>query len=196
MSGILGIHHVTAICEDGQANVDFYAGLLGLRLIKVTVNFDDPTAYHLYYGDGAGSPGTAMTFFPYPQSRGGRPGQGQVVVTSFSIPEASEGYWRERLGDHAIPGEGPIDLSDPDGLLLRLVPDPDYKLAAAWDGSEVPAAHQIGGFYSVTLQEREIEQTAMLLMKVMGYEHDEEHPAEEYVFKLPGVATGDRVDVS
>lgn len=196
MSGILGLHHVTAICEDAQTNVDFYAGLLGLRVIKVTVNFDDPTAYHLYYGDGAGSPGTSMTFFPYPGSRGGRSGLGQVGVTSFSIPEGSEAYWRERLADYSIPGEGPIDFSDPDGLLLRLVPDPEYRLKALWTGSDVPTEHQIGGFHSVTLNEREIEGTATLLMRIMGYEHDGEHPAEEFVFALPDKGMGSRLDVT
>ncbi|CAN5604559.1 ring-cleaving dioxygenase [soil metagenome] len=196
MSGILGLHHVTAICDDAQTNVDFYAGLLGLRVIKVTVNFDDPTTYHLYYGDGAGSPGTSMTFFPYAGSRGGRSGVGQVVVTSFSIPESSEAYWRERLAEHAIPGEGPIDFSDPDGLLLRLVPDPAYHLSAPWEGSDVPIEHQIAGFHSVTLQEREIEATAALLIRVMGYEHDEEHPADEFIFGLPDGKMGSRLDVS
>jgi catechol 2,3-dioxygenase-like lactoylglutathione lyase family enzyme len=105
MNNILGLHHMTAICGDAQENIDFYAGLLGLRLIKVTVNFDDPTAYHFYYGDGAGSPGTVLTFFPYPTAQSGRQGAGQVVITSLSIPESSVAYWRERLDGLAVESE-------------------------------------------------------------------------------------------
>src|ERR687897_2085943 len=96
--GVGGIHHVTAIASDPQRNLDFYAGLLGLRLVKRTVNFDDPGTYHLYYGDGDGSPGSIMTFFPWPGAPQCRIGAGQLTVTSFSIPAASLGYWTERLG--------------------------------------------------------------------------------------------------
>src|SRR3954468_8863644 len=93
-----GIHHVTAICSDPQQNVDFYAGVLGLRLVKITVNFDDPGSYHLYYGDELGRPGSIMTFFSWPGANRGRRGTGQVTTTAFSVPEGSLGYWRERLG--------------------------------------------------------------------------------------------------
>ena len=104
-----GIHHVTAISGGPQRNVDFYAGTLGLRLVKKTVNFDDPETYHLYYGDEAGSPGTIMTFFPWAHAPGGRIGAGQLVVTSFSIPTASLGYWTERLVEKGVRFEKPRD---------------------------------------------------------------------------------------
>src|ERR687889_61552 len=97
-----GIHHVTAIAEDPQENVDFYAGVLGLRLVKKTVNFDDPGSYHLYYGDAVGNPGTIMTFFSWPGVRRGRIGNGQVSATSFGVPEDSLGYWVERLLQHGV----------------------------------------------------------------------------------------------
>src|SRR5215469_14212929 len=100
MSKILGIHHVTAIAGEPQANVDFYAGALGLRLVKLTVNYDDPGTYHLYYGDGQGNPGTIMTFFPWPDALRGRVGTGQLTVTSFAVPEGSFKYWKARLAQN------------------------------------------------------------------------------------------------
>jgi len=198
MNRILGLHHMTAICGDAQSNVDFYTGTLGLRLVKVTVNFDDPTAYHLYYGDGAGNPGTLLTFFPYPTAMPGRPGKGQATVTSLSIPVGSLDYWRSRLGDAATPGvlDGTLDLTDPDGILLRLIEDPKYKLAAPWERSSVPERHQIGGIHSVTLSEEELERTALLLMRVLGFEHDEDAEVPEYVFLIGDKGPGKRIDVS
>src|SRR5260370_19550557 len=122
----LRIHHITAIAGDPQTNIDFYAGMLGLRLVKVTVNFDDPGTYHLYYGDGAGHPGTIMTFFPWPNAPKGRHGTGQVTHTSFAVPAASPDYWIDRLRTHIVPlaqppdrsGEKIVTFSDPDGLTI------------------------------------------------------------------------------
>jgi len=188
---------MTAICGDAQRNLDFYTGLLGLRLVKLTVNFDDPTAYHLYYGDGAGTPGTILTFFPYPQGHPGRTATGMVLLTSLSIPIGSAAYWRERLEEHAVPAEdeGIVDFSDPDGLLLRLIEDEDYNLAAPWERSSVPVEHQIGGMHSVTLQERDIERTATLIMRMLGYDHDEENESPNYWFELGGGGQGKRLEV-
>ncbi len=133
---ILGIHHVTAIAGDPQRNVDFYTGVLGLRLVKLTVNFDDPRSYHLYYGDELGHPGTIMTFFAWPGVPKGRQGTGQVTVTSFSIPQASLDYWIERLSQQGVSSKGPtsrfdetiLSLLDPDGLELELVAHPHQAL--------------------------------------------------------------------
>jgi len=100
---ILGIHHVTAIAGDPQTNIDFYTNVLGLRLVKLTVNFDDPGTYHLYYGDGAGHPGTILTFFPWPDAPKGRRGTGQVTDTAFAIPETSIDFWASRLTERASP---------------------------------------------------------------------------------------------
>src|ERR1700687_1267039 len=99
---ILGIHHVTAIAADPQTNLDFYAGVLGLRLVKLTVNFDDPGTYHLYYGDGVGPPGTILTFFPWPSAPKGRRGVGQVTQTAFAIAENAIGYWTARLAERKV----------------------------------------------------------------------------------------------
>jgi glyoxalase family protein len=169
-----GIHHVTAMCGDPQANVDFYAGLLGLRLVKVTVNYDDPAMYHLYYGDATGSPGSAMTFFPWPSASRGRPGNGQIGVTAFSVPVGSLGLWRARLeqaGVAASPGErfGErfLVLQDPDGL--------DLEIAEAEDGREPWKLGGIGtdmavrGFHSVALWVKDARQTAHALTEAMGF---------------------------
>src|ERR687884_1591273 len=105
---ILGIHHVTAIASDPQKNIDFYTQILGLRLVKLTVNFDDPTTYHLYFGDEIGCPGTILTFFPWPNAPKGYRGTGQVITTSFLIPERSIDYWLDRLKSQRVPVQGPI----------------------------------------------------------------------------------------
>src|SRR6266542_4331880 len=156
---ILGIHQVTAIASDPQRNVDFYTEVLGLRLVKRTVNFDDPGTYHLYFGDETGSPGTILTFFPWPMAARGSPGVGQVEVTSFSVPEQSLGYWEQRLVSAGTPversgkrfDEEVLTLADPDGLKLELVADSENAgTGRAWKEASVPAQHGIRGFYSVT----------------------------------------------
>src|SRR5207247_849001 len=125
VTGVLGIHHVTAIASDPQKNLDFYVGLLGLRLVKRTVNFDDPETYHLYFGDEVGTPGSIMTFFPWPGARPGRQGTGQVAVTAFAVLPRALGFWVERFVRHGVTFEGPtrqvISFKDHDGLMLQLV---------------------------------------------------------------------------
>lgn len=176
-----GIHHVTAITGDPQKNVDFYAGFLGLRLVKKTVNFDDPDTYHLYYGDELGRPGTIMTFFPWPGARRGRRGNAQVAVTSFAIPRASLGFWLGRLLEHGVPYKGPqtrfeesfVSFEDADGLALELVAHPDYPLDDAEvpprQKGPVPPEHALRGFHGVTLWEEEHAPTAELLTGTLGF---------------------------
>ena len=126
---IPGLHHVTAIASDPQRNLDFYVGLLGLRFVKRTVNFDDPGTYHFYFGDHRGTPGTILTFFPWPGARRGIRGTGQVEATAFAIPPDSIGYWLERLKQQHVTaektstrfGEEVIRLLDPDGLMIELI---------------------------------------------------------------------------
>jgi glyoxalase family protein len=176
-SPILGLHHVTAIAGDPQTNIDFYVGVLGLRLVKKTVNFDDPTTYHLYYGDGVGSPGTVMTFFPWPGVSRGALGSGQTDTTAFAVPEASLDFWRRRLEESlvrtedverfGVPG---LAFADPDGLRLELLasarPDDGRE---PWDGSSVPAEHAIRGFDGVTLRHADATATERLLVEAMGF---------------------------
>ncbi len=174
---ILGIHHVTAICGDPQPIVDFYADLLGLRLVKTTINYDDPGTYHLYFGDDVGRPGTLITFFPWPGAPRGRHGTGQVATTSFTVPEGALGWWSDRLAAHAVDFEGPftrleeevLALGDPDGLRLELVADPAAAARPAWEAGPVPEAHAIRGFHAVALAEEGYERTARLLTDTLGF---------------------------
>lgn len=199
---IPGLHHVTAICGDAQANADFYAGVLGLRLVKRTVNFDAPDTYHLYYGDGQGRPGTILTFFPWPGAPRGRRGTGQAVTTSFSIPAASVRYWTDRLHRFGVSTQAAIDrfgdtvvpFTDHEGLALELVasvhPDPRDP---GWSGGVLPE-HAIRGFHGVTLAVDGFERTAGLLTTTLGFEPVGE-TGSLFRFAVPGHAPGGVVDV-
>jgi predicted esterase/catechol 2,3-dioxygenase-like lactoylglutathione lyase family enzyme len=173
----MGIHHITAIAGDPQRNLDFYTGVLGLRLIKVTVNFDDPASYHFYYGDEVGRPGSILTFFPWPGARRGRPGTGQAATVSLAIPPGSLGFWIERLLAQGIKYEGPtrrfdeqvLTLNDPDGLLVELVATPRVADAPAWSGGSVQPEHGIRGLLGTTLWEDGETGTAELLTETLGF---------------------------
>ena len=178
---ILGIHHVTAIASDPQKNIDFYTQILGLRLVKLTVNFDDPTTYHLYFGDEIGRPGTILTFFPWPNAPKGHRGTGQVITTSFLIPEHSIDYWVGRLKNQKVAVQGPtrrfgdteevLTLYDPDGLELELVANrsAEDRTLHVWKEGPIPIEHAIRGFYSVTLSEVGYEHTAHVLTNELGF---------------------------
>lgn len=171
-----GIHHVTAITGDGQKNIDFYCGVLGLRFVKLTVNFDDPTTYHLYYGDESGRPGSAMTFFAWNGARRGRVGTSQATVTQFAVPADALTYWQERLREFGVSpneieerfGESMLRFSDPDGMPLALVAMSEPGGEAPSRGP-VPAAYAIRGFHGVTLTEEKAARTEELLTGVMGF---------------------------
>lgn len=174
---INGIHHITAMADDPQKNIDFYAGILGLRLVKKTVNFDAPDVYHFYYGDETGKPGTILTFFPYKGIAKGRKGKGQLTVTSFSIPENSLDYWMKRLDKFSIEYKEPqqrfdkeefIYLEDFDGLGLELVANKEDKREGFSHGN-IPLEHSIKGFYGATLSEDGYEKTAGLLTAKMNH---------------------------
>ncbi|PYM04775.1 MAG: ring-cleaving dioxygenase [Candidatus Rokuibacteriota bacterium] len=173
-----GIHHVTAICGDPQANVDFYASVLGLRLVKRTVNFDDPTTYHLYYGDEVGHPGTILTFFPWPGAPRGVRGTGQTTATAFAVPPGSLDWWTDRLARSANRfekteerfGERVLPLRDPDDLAIELVERRDAAERPWWEAGPVTAPYALRGFHGVTLTLEGYERTAALLTDVMGLE--------------------------
>ncbi len=179
---ILGIHHVTAITSDPQRNIDFYSGVLGLRLVKLTVNFDDPNSYHLYYGDEIGSPGTVLTFFAWPGAARGRAGVPQVVATAFSVPLQAMNFWKERLISNGILdfeslnrfGEEVLVFEDFDGMKIELVlssPPSAHRPCnqISWSNGTVPAEYAITSFHSVTLAEVEHERTAHFLTEVFGF---------------------------
>jgi len=178
-TGTSGIHHITAVAGDPQANLDFYAGVLGLRFVKKTVNFDDPGTYHLYYGDETGSPGTILTFFPWgPRVGRGEPGVGQAVTVAFSVPPGALEFWQGRLGALSVEVSGPIEvfgerrieMKDPDGLTIALVEDAsDGARRPGAPAAQIPEGAAVRGFHSVLLAEEGYEQTAALLTGPLGF---------------------------
>lgn len=190
MTAIPGLHHVTAICGPPQPNVDWYTGLLRQRLVKRTVNFDDPGTYHLYYGDEAGSPGTIMTFFPFANAAQGRAGPGMASAVAYAVPQGGIDAWMEHLADAGHDFDGPaerfgaraLSLADPDGLAVELI-------EAAGPGD---------GFHSVTLWLDGVDATARLLTDVMGYEergHERAGGEERLRLASPSGARGAVVDL-
>lgn len=183
MARIAGLHHVSTIAGDPQRNIDFYAGFLGLRLVKRTVNYDDRHRYHLYFGDAIGTPGTIITFFPWPGARSGRQGTGQVAVTSFAILPESTGFWIARLLRYGLRYDGPvrrapggspeqvISFRDHDGTMLELVASPAAAARPMWgEAPGIPAEHAIRGFHTVTIWADRGERTQSVLTDVLGFE--------------------------
>lgn len=198
---IQGIHHITAIAGDAQQNLDFYTEVLGLRLVKLTVNFDDPGTYHFYFGDETGTPGTILTFFPYPDGRKGRHGTGQADGIAFAAPEGSLDYWAERLTGFDAEAETPaerfgqrvLSFADPDGLRLELV-ETASPTVKAWEGGPVPAEYAIRGFFGITLAERDYEKTEALLTGTLGLKPAGEE-GNRHRFAADADAPGAVVDV-
>jgi glyoxalase family protein len=172
-----GIHHVTAIAGPARRNLEFYTRVLGLRLVKRTVNFDDPGTYHFYYGDEAGQPGTILTFFPWAHVAPGRLGVGETQETVFRIPEGALGFWTHRFVQHGVPhdsvqqrfGEAVLAFRDPDGMRLALVALPGIEAEPGWNNGEITEAHAIRGFHSVSLLLEDAAPTAAILTDVFGF---------------------------
>jgi glyoxalase family protein len=171
-----GIHHVTAISGRADRNLDFFTRTLGLRLVKKTVNFDDPGTYHLYYGDEQGQPGTILTFFPWEHAAAGQLGVGETQETAFRIPAASVGFWTHRLVEKGVPhalerrfGESVLTFTDPDGMRFALVGVAGAATEKGWDGGGIPSEHAIRGFHGVTLLLNTAAPTAAILTDVFGF---------------------------
>jgi glyoxalase family protein len=198
---ILGIHHITAIAAGAKKNHEFYTKVLGLRLVKKTVNFDDPTTYHFYYGNETGEPGTILTFFPWEGIRRGRAGTGQVTAVSYSVPEDSMSFWLDRFKKYEVVynnpserlGENVLVFLDPDGLKLELVSDAG-DVRNAWDADEVPPEFGIRGFHSAALTLEGYEATAKLLTEVFGYEKKGEN-VNRFRFVNPNSANANILDL-
>ncbi|MEO1001429.1 MAG: VOC family protein, partial [Pseudomonadota bacterium] len=181
-SPVTGLHHVTAIASDPQANLDFYAKALGLRFVKKTVNFDAPEVYHLYYGDEAGAAGTVMTFFPFPRAARGQAGAGQAVLTQFAVPPGALPFWdarlpgmgAQRVAKETVFGAPRTVWQDPDGLLFALVEGPDAR--APWTGAGIEADVAIRGFLGVTLAVRDGTGISAILEDIFGYLRGAEVP--------------------
>lgn len=187
MLATAGLHHVTAIAADPQRNLRFYQQVLGQRLVKLTVNFDDPGSYHFYFGDALGSPGTLLTFFPWPSATPGQPGSGETSATSFAVPRGALGWWRTRLAAANVPieegsdkaserfGDRVLSFRDPDGMALELVERTDYvassrpRQATGWQPSQdIPRDLAILGFHGVTLGLADLSATQELLTGILG----------------------------
>ncbi len=177
MQALAGIHHITALANDPRANVAFYQDVLGQRLVKRTVNFDDPNMHHLYYGDEVGSPGTILTFFPWPGLRRGQRGVGETAAVAYAVGRDSLAYWRARLDAYDMPatdggerfGQPVLILEDVDGTPLELVGVETPSPVKSWHQGPVPAEHMLHGFFGVTLCVRAAEPTAALLTEFFGY---------------------------
>jgi glyoxalase family protein len=173
-----GFHHVTAIAGDPRVNFEFYTSVLGLRLVKRTVNFDDPSAYHLYYGDGVGTPGTLLTFFAQPRVRPGSPGNGMINTIVLAVPEGSLPFWRDRLLSREVQigeagmrfGERRLPFRDPDGLQLELAAVANAPHGEEWDDQPVPVESAICGLRAVVVASADPAPTIQLLGETLGFE--------------------------
>ena len=197
-----GIHHVTSIAGAPRCNLDFYTKTLGLRLVKKTVNFDDPHTYHFYYGDGSGHPGTILTFFPWEHAASGRLGVGEAQETVFAVPEASIGYWTQRFVEKSVQhdrpakrfGETALSFRDPDGTRLAVVGVKGIESKPGWTDGGVPAEHAIRGFHSVSLLLAQIDPTAKILTDIFGFAPAGSEGTTKR-FKAPGLDLGGIVDL-
>lgn len=199
---INGLHHVTAISGPARRNLDFYARVLGLRLVKKTVNFDDPGTYHLYFGDADAAPGSILTFFPWEHAAPGRLGIGETQETVFRVPEGSIGFWAHRFVEQGVPHEVPVkrfgetvlSFRDPDGMRLALVGLPGVEKEPAWAEGGIPAEHALRGFHSVSLLLADAAPTGAVLSDVFGFtEIGREDTLIRYAVK--GTAVGGVIDL-
>jgi glyoxalase family protein len=199
---ILGLHHITAIAGSAKGNLDFYTKVLGLRLLKKTVNFDDPGTYHLYYGDEKGSAGTILTFFPYEGARRGSAGTGMATNIAYAVPEGSFNFWIDRFEKHNVIynkpsekfGEKYLTFLDPDGLKLELVIPKNADNRVAWETDEVKANVATKGFYGVTLTLQNKDKTAAILTDIFGYKLQEQS-GNRYRYATDAVGTANIIDL-
>jgi glyoxalase family protein len=199
---IVGLHHVTAIASEPQRNLDFYTQVLGLRFVKRTVNFDDPGTYHFYFGDDAGSPGTILTFFPWPHARRGHAGAGEVTHTAFSVPAGSLDYWEKRLGEHGILAERTgkrfseevLTLSDPDGMKLELVAHANTPAIIPGRYADVPVEYALRGLFGVTMLETELAATEKTLA-LLAFRKVAEEGSRVRFASPDGTTLGNQIDV-
>ncbi|MBZ0243449.1 MAG: ring-cleaving dioxygenase [Bacteroidales bacterium] len=201
MNKILGLHHITAIAGDAQRNYDFYTKTLGFRLVKRTVNFDDPQTYHFYFGDEAGTPGTILTFFPWANVRQGKNGVGMATEIGYSVPKGSLDFWKARFENlnisHEISerfGEKYLAFQDPDGLQLTLIEAKHKDERKGWETAEISTDLAIKGFHTVTLSLHNIKATAAILTDIFGYKLLEQQ-GNYYRYQTDAVANAAIVDL-
>jgi glyoxalase family protein len=199
---ILGIHHITAIAGNAQRNYDFYTKILGLRMVKRTVNFDDPGTYHFYYGNETGTPGTILTFFPWEGIVNGRTGTGMATEIGYSVAKDSLAFWADRFRQFGTRhgeiaerlGETYLPFQDPDGLKIDLIASKYADDRQPWSTPEVGAAAATKGFHSVTLTLKSIQPTAAILTDVFGYALKEQE-GNRYRYVTDAIPTAAIVDL-
>ena len=201
MNKILGLHHITAIASDAQRNYDFYIQTLGFRLVKKTVNFDDPTTYHFYFGNKVGTPGTVLTFFPWSGISKGRDGAGMATEIGYSVPKGSLDFWKARFEKLNIRlntgedfGEQHITFQDPDGLRLKLIETKHKDEREVWETDDIKADVAIKGFHTVTLTVNNIKPTAAILTEIFGYKQVEKD-SNLYRYQTDAVENAAIVDI-
>jgi len=198
---INGIHHITAIAGNAKRNFDFYNKVLGLRMVKKTVNFDDPETYHFYYGDEYGTPGTILTFFPWGNIMQGRRGARQATEIGYAVPVGSLDFWQQRFEAHNVIynkvaekfGDNYLTFLDPDGLKLELI-EAKNDNRKGWETDDIKAEHALKGFYNITITTNKMQPTADILTKVFGYRLLEQN-VNRYRFITDAVDTANIVDL-
>lgn len=199
---ILGLHHITAIAGQAQRNYDFYTKVLGVRLVKKTVNFDDPGTYHFYYGDEMGNPGSILTFFPWQGIQKGRIGAGMATEIGYSVPAGSLEFWLKRFDELKVKheavserfGEQFIQFEDPDGLLLKLVVPAADDNRRPWTTGEIKENVATRGFHSVVLTVRNVQPTAKVLTDIFGYKQLSQE-GNRHRFTTDAISTANIVDI-
>ncbi|MCS4163129.1 ring-cleaving dioxygenase [Sphingobacterium sp. BIGb0116] len=196
---ILGLHHITAIADNAKRNLDFYTKVLGVRLVKKTVNFDDPGTYHFYFGNEQGEPGTILTFFPWEGIGKGTPGAGMATHIGYAVPQGSLDFWKNRLGEHQISlqeneifGEKLISFNDPDGLQLQFIETKDDR--KAWTATDINAEHALKGFHNITLSLKEADPTLKVLTDILGYSLQQQND-NRYRLTTDSIDTANSVDI-
>lgn len=198
---ILGLHHITAIADNAKRNLDFYTQVLGVRLVKKTVNFDDPGTYHFYFGNEEGSPGTILTFFPWEGIGKGTNGSGLATHIGYSVPKGSLEFWKNRFqqlhitfNETEIFGEKLISFNDPDGLQLQFIESstPDHR--KVWTTDDINDENALKGFHNITLTLKNAQPTIKVLTDIFGYDL-QKHEGERYRFATDAIETANLVDI-
>lgn len=199
---ILGLHHITAIAGGAKRNFDFYTNVLGLRLVKKTVNFDDPYTYHFYFGDKIGTPGSILTFFPWERMQSGRRGTRQVTEIGYSVPENSLDFWLKRFEEKNVIynkafekfGEQYLTFLDPDGLKFELTVSKNPDNRQPWETKEISTEHALKGFHNVTITTNKMQATADVLTNIFGYNLSESS-VNRHRFITDAIDTANIVDI-
>jgi len=198
---ILGLHHITAIADNAKRNLDFYTQVLGVRLVKKTVNFDDPGTYHFYFGNEEGTPGTILTFFPWEGIGKGSNGSGLATHIGYSVPKGSLEFWKNRFQqfnvnfeEGEIFGEKLISFKDPDGLQLQFIESSRPDDRKVWTTDDIKDENALKGFHNITLTLKKAEPTIKVLTDIFGYNLQKQED-ERYRFATDAIETANLVDI-